>query len=269
MIKIKPTLTNYFKSLTLKIKALRIIVKKILSLLLPIHCHYCKTLLSSKEDNTVLCNQCIEKLESETLNKEPTCPRCSHSKTKTNCISCFEKKYLFKKNTSLLKNKALSQLLFYDYKFKQKRSHIPILTNIILKHYKQYLSNFDVYLPIVLNKKETYLREFCPVLSIVKKISKKTKVPIIKAIKKKPSAKTKQRFKSKEERENTYKDYLFIKKKKQNLINKKILIIDDIFTTGETINACSQHIRENVSCKKIESFTFLRSLVINKTESKH
>ena len=264
-----PTLTNYFKSLTPKMKTLTIIIKDFLSLLLPVHCHYCKTLLSSKEKSTILCAQCIQKLESETLNKESTCPKCSHPKTKKNCISCFEKNYLFEKNTSVLKNKALSQLFFYDYKFKQKRNYIPILANIILKYYKQHLSSFDVYLPIVLNKKEIYLREFCPVLSIVKEISKKTKVPIIKAIKKKSSAKTKQRFKSKEERENTYKDYLFIKKEKKNLINKKILIIDDIFTTGETINACSQHIKENISFKKIESFTFLRSLVTNKIEAKH
>ena len=51
------------------------------------------------------------------------------------------------------------------------------------------------------------------------------------------------------------------------IINKKILLLDDIYTTGATLNECSKMLKQ-AGAKKIDVFTIAKGLSQNKKGEK-
>ena len=60
----------------------------------------------------------------------------------------------------------------------------------------------------------------------------------------------------KEEREENVKDVYEINEK-ETIMNKKVLIFDDIYTTGSTVNECSR-ILQQAKPKKIDVFVLAK-----------
>ena len=242
--------------------------KELLNFIVPRRCYHCNKFLQSDNQfqHRQICIPCFQALSPIDINDPKLCQVCCHPlqkfKKAMSCPDCRNVNYLFEKNVSLFQNDGIANTIIYKYKFASLQSYAKLIADFCYEHHKDYLANHDIFIPVTLNRAAMYKRGFCQVTEVVILLSEKLNIPYLKVVRKK-SAMIKdipQSQKSKAERKlSSYKRFAFIKKHSALLDNKRILIFDDIFTTGSTINAHVKHISENSKPNLIRSFTFART----------
>lgn len=103
----------------------------------------------------------------------------------------------------------------------------------------ELFQNIDYLVPIPLHPKKEYLRGYNQSYIIAQGVEDKTKIPIIKDCLYRRVFTSTQTKKSREERWENVKD-IFDIKNGNLLINKHILLIDDVLTTGATLLAAGK-----------------------------
>ena len=135
--------------------------------------------------------------------------------------------------------------ILLNYKFNDNAYLYKTFTNFLFKNenFVENIKRYDIIVPVPLSKKRENERGYNQSLLIAKEISGTTKISIDKTCLKKPKNITAQSTLNKEKRlENTTGAYTINNSKK--IQNKKVLIVDDIYTTGSTVNECSKLIKQ-------------------------
>lgn len=142
--------------------------------------------------------------------------------------------YIFKYDT-IIRN------LILDYKFHEKPYLYRCFSTFLKKYKKNYIQNeiYDIILPVPISKKREKSRGYNQSLLIARELAKENEIKIetniIKKIKNNVPQSTLNKIGREQNAENVYKIV-----NRKEAINKKILLIDDIFTTGSTVNECSR-----------------------------
>jgi ComF family protein len=98
-------------------------------------------------------------------------------------------------------------------------------------------NNIDCIMPVPLHKKKLKTRGYNQVTTFGASLSKKLKIPFYENILTRVSSTNTQTKKIRFERWKNVQELFFVQNK-PNLENKHILLIDDVITTGATIEAC-------------------------------
>ena len=145
-----------------------------------------------------------------------------------------------------------------NYKFNDKSYIYKTITNFLLKNEKFFkiLKSYDTIIPVPISRKRYKKRGYNQSSLIAKEIAKKLQLEYNDRCLFKIKNIIEQSKLNKEERQkniqNVYK--LFNKKL---LKDKKILLVDDIYTTGSTVNECSR-ILIQANPKSIGIFTIAK-----------
>ena len=217
------------------------ITEKILNLIYPQVCSIC-----GKVGTKPLCNRCKVK-----LNKE-FCFMMDDYKD-DNSKNFVEHYYFFK-----YENIIRSQLL--SLKFKEKPYTYKTISYFLENKAKNFekIKKYDIIIIVPISKKRLKERGYNQSELIAKEISKITSIKIEKNILQKIKNNPPQSTLNKEERQNNAKGVYQIKNI-DKLQNKKILIIDDIYTTGNTLNECAKMLVEsNIDRKNIGVLTIAK-----------
>ena len=243
---------------------------------LPAKCDFCPQFLKDGDFNR-LCLKCIGKaIHHDRKIASAICHICYHplfdlaqlpiggdfsSKEKILCLSCQNKSFAFSKHKSCFYNDLQIKDFFYNYKFNKNISYSDFFTKMILRRDKDFFHKSDYLLPITLLTKDILKREFCPVLTIVKPISKILNIPYKLCIKRnKKKYKKSQHSQSKVERENQISDkYLYLKRYRNYFDNKTVVLFDDVFTTGSTLEYVARIITAHNTNVTILAYSLVRS----------
>lgn len=136
--------------------------------------------------------------------------------------------------------------LILQYKFFDKPYLSNMFSKIILKNKKicRILKLYDIIIPVPMNKNKKIRRGYNQTELIAKELSKKLEIKIeIDLLRKVKQTKTQSKLKEKE-RKNNVKD-AFCVYKKNCFKGKKIILLDDIYTTGSTVNEISKILKNN------------------------
>lgn len=157
----------------------------------------------------------------------------------------FRRKY-FDEHIYFFQYQGLIREQIINYKFnneayKYRAISNFILNNFILKDFKlfQTLNNYNVIIPVPVSKKRFKERGYNQSELIAKQIAKGLNKIVLNDCLYKVKNIVAQSTLNKEQREKNIKDAYKLKNNQQ-LFNKNILLIDDIFTTGSTVNECSR-----------------------------
>lgn len=152
------------------------------------------------------------------------------------------KYYDYQVKTFKYKGKVRSKII--DYKFNEKSYMCSTFQKMITKNEKIYsfLKKYDIILYVPMFKRQEHKRGYNQTYLIAKEIGRTLGIPIEKSNLTKIKDTKKQSTLTKEERKTNVKD-AFVIKKPERIVNKKVILFDDIFTTGNTANECSKVIK--------------------------
>lgn len=199
-------------------------LEKALSFIFPPVCGIC-----GKPDESYLCKQCYQKWQKE-KNTFPIIE--NYQKNKTSFIK--EHCYLFPYK-GILREKIL------QYKFDNKAYLARMFFEFFVKNEKVcgFLKNYDIIIPVPMTKKKVAQRGYNQSEIIARKIAKKRQIPIEKnVLQKKRNNQTQSMLKKAQRFENVKNVYKI--ENKQKIKEKKIVLFDDIYTTGATVNECAK-----------------------------
>lgn len=213
------------------------IIKYVTNLIYPNVCGICDKLCDDD-----ICKKCEIKLN-------------NISKIK---IDRYTNKY-FKKHLYIFKYEGIIKERLIKYKFNERNYIYKAFVKFMLKNKKicDFLKNYDIIIPVPIHTKRRMERGYNQSALIAKAISKK--IPqidyledvLIKKINNKP-----QSTKNKSERKNNVIGAYYMKNK-EKINNKKILLLDDIYTTGNTVNECCK-ILQSANPKCIDVITIAK-----------
>ena len=213
------------------------IIKYVINLIYPNVCGICDKLCDDD-----ICKKCEIKLN-------------NISKIK---IDRYTNKY-FKKHLYIFKYEGIIKERLIKYKFNERNYIYKAFVKFMLKNKKicDFLKNYDIRIPVPIHTKRRMERGYNQSALIAKAISKK--IPqidyledvLIKKINNKP-----QSTKNKSERKNNVIGAYYMKNK-EKINNKKILLLDDIYTTGNTVNECCK-ILQSANPKCIDVITIAK-----------
>lgn len=201
-------------------------------------------LICGKLNPNTICNKCENKINQE---------------LKYTYLKKIRNEYYFENQIYFFEYKDYIRRLIIDYKFKDKSYLYKLFSEIIIKNEKicSILKSYDIIIPVPIHykrkKERGYNQSYLIARDIankIKNIKLENKVVIKKIDNKKQSDLTKI------ERINNVKDVYEIINK-ERIKNKKIILIDDIYTTGNTVNEVSKLLKKN-GAKKILVLTIAR-----------
>ena len=140
--------------------------------------------------------------------------------------------------------KQLRQLLL-KFKFKDSAYISNMFTTLIMKN-EQFVSkikNYDYIISVPMFKKNKVIRGYNQTETLAQNISEKIKVDCLFDILTKIKENKKQSLLNEKERVENVKNVYSINNY-EILKNKKVLLLDDIYTTGNTIKECIRTLRK-------------------------
>lgn len=198
------------------------ILQIILDLIYPQVCGIC-----GKLNTKSLCNKCKIKLEQEFKFQ-------TDDYEKEESKNFIEHHYFFK-----YQNLIRSQILGLKF---QEKPYIYKTIGYLLKNMQKQLENlkkYDIIIIVPVSKQRKLERGYNQTELIAREISKIIKVPLVrKTLYKIKNTVPQSSLNKKQREENAKGAYQAINVEK--LYNKKILLIDDIYTTGNTVNECAK-----------------------------
>ena len=215
--------------------------EKILKIIFPPLCFNC-----GKYSENFLCPDCFSKIE---FNKFIF---CSHCFNRLPDINCRHKNFPILAAASSYHNSIVHNLIINLKYQKFKKTAIPLAS--IINHYLKeiklitYLKeNNFIIVPLPLHPRKKRERGFNQSELIAEELSKKTNLKIeTNIIKRIKNTKPQVELREKKERENNVKDCFQVNPSfNKNLIPKKILLLDDVFTTGATMNEAAKILKNN------------------------
>jgi len=199
-------------------------------------CDDCRTLLDISEHDYCLCDYKPTRLLPE--QKTGKCPKCQNKK-----ISglYFALPY---------KEKPLTKKIIHQFKYQPYLKDLSkTLASILIEHFVLSGKNTDeiwensILIPVPLDKNKLKIRGYNQSEELAKELSKVLQVPVISDILVKIKSTKPQMELSKKEREENLQNAFAIKKS-AGLANKKIFLVDDVYTTGSTMQECAKVLKE-------------------------
>jgi len=156
-----------------------------------------------------------------------------------------EKEKYFQELMYIFKYEGQIRQLIIDYKFNEKSYIYKTFVNFLLKNKKIFenIKKYDKIIPVPISKKRYKERGYNQSLLIANEISKQTNLELVNNCLIKTKNIIEQSKLNKEDRQQNIQGVYSIQNE-EIITNKKVLLIDDIYTTGSTVNECSKILQQ-------------------------
>lgn len=234
--------------------------KSIADIVFPAYCLSCNTKLDIYEK--FLCTSCSELIVPIS---GKTCSKCSKQlpeysgKTKV-CEDCRQIKWHFKKCEAITYYDKIIKKILHEVKFKKRPKYLNIFDKLLSNSVKNLLINVkpDIVVPVPSDKKTLRERTFNQATVISRKVSKISGIKLEEKILKKPQHIYRQSHLNRKERQKNIENAYSLHAQ-ADVKDRHILLVDDIYTTGATLNACSRELKR-AGAKKITCLTIARAI---------
>lgn len=229
-----------------------LLFEKIINFLLPTRCIACgaEVLLAH-----TLCKECFMKIN---FISAPCCKLCGTELPYENfaCINCTTLTNIFYDQIkAVFKYDDFSKNLILKFKHGDKPQLAKFFSNIMSHKINSFEKNFDYIIPVPIHWKRYITRKYNQSYLLAKLLSHKNKIKI--------SYKELTRIKNTtiqhgniNERKKNVRNAFHLKSNIFN--NKNILIIDDVITTGSTINECARILKEEGNAASVSALAIAK-----------
>lgn len=207
--------------------------------------------------------------------KSSVCLSCKEEKNNEYDFLCLECKsnLTYVKEAFYINDLLCESIIYYssamrelliDFKYKRNFEVGDYFISLIVNKIKKEKLNFD-YITFVPGSKNTIKkRGFDQCEYLARGVSKKIDIPLIQILEKSDVV-LEQKTLTAEQRKRNIENAFILKKNinrklKENLIQKKVLLLDDVITTGSTLNICKKNL-EKVNKIQIHLLTVMKSSI--------
>lgn len=216
--------------------------EKLLSLLYPDICPFCGRILKKTELGKV-CRKCELKLP---YIYEPRCKKCGKPVGKENqeyCWDCEHRCHYFDAGLAVWEHRPMVAQAIYQFKYHNKRIYSRFFAREMVKSYESVIHkwNIDLIVPIPISKKRKRQRGYNQAELLALEIGDLLGISVDShsLIRSKDTIAQK-KLDVWERRLNLFKAFIW---KGENISRSNILVIDDIYTTGNTIDAAARTLK--------------------------
>ena len=211
------------------ISDLKIVLEKISNIFFTKRCEFCGEVIEFDEK---ICGAC----STLPVNKPPYCIYCGINKEKCNCDKHKNEykqviaPYLYEDNVK----RAVLNFKSAYMPFLSKRFGADISKCIV----ENYFMQFDMITYTPMSKKSLRKRDYNQAYLLAKEISKRLDIPLVDLLIKVRKTDEQKTLNARKRKTNVY--GAFDLKDKDIVFGKRILLIDDVKTTGSTLNECAK-----------------------------
>lgn len=214
----------------------------IIDYILPKRCIACANLT---QDSGSFCSSCFKNLN---FISPPFCACCGrefalnlpdHQK----CLSCLKTAPPFNKARFLFKFDEYSKKIIHSFKYYDKTIFAQYFAEMLVARYLHDIKDFDAIVPVPMHRYKRLLRMYNPAQELAGAISKIINLPIYSDILCKTKWTRAQTTLSRKARLDNIRGSIAIKNA-HCIKNKKIILVDDVITTGATIGLCAKLLKK-------------------------
>ena len=176
------------------------------------------------------------------------------------CGACLTHKKYFTMARALGAYEGSLQEAIHRWKYEGKTYLTLFLAEWMAEGLNRYWEpdSFDLLIPVPLHPQRLRGRGFNQVLLLVKEISSRTGIPYRKTILQKKKPTIPQVTLSGLEREKGLRGAFHVIGREE-LMGKSVLLVDDVYTTGATVNECSRVLRRG-GAKRVDVLTLAHTI---------
>ena len=182
-----------------------------------------------------LCEECIGALPRANGSR---CDRCWLPLRRAECAACAEHPTSLSRLRSVFQYEGGVRHAVHAFKFGGQSSLAPGLGKQLAAAYTQHGLDADLIVPVPLTASRRRIRGYNQALLMATELSKLTGVPFEEALKRTGHGHTQAGSASAEERRRNV-EGVFGVAHGDGVAGKRILLVDDVATTGATLNACA------------------------------
>lgn len=222
-------------------------IQAILDIIYPVRCPICTEIVIPK--GNFICSSCKEKLP---YVREPKCMKCGKPidfMEKEYCSDCQRKRYHYDKGYALwVYNEALKHSIA-RYKYHSKKEYAKFYIQEMLQLYGDKIIQLapDVIVPVPIHRSKRLERGYNQADILAKGIGKTLNIPVISDLIIRNKKTLPQKKLSGAERLRNLSEAFQLNERAALCYNKnikRVLLVDDIYTTGSTIEACTIVLKE-------------------------
>ncbi|HDP81248.1 MAG TPA: ComF family protein [Spirochaetes bacterium] len=203
-----------------------------LDILFPADCEVCGRAVSIIDNG--VCGGCM----SEIHPPSNPCPRCSGVMDDGQCTVCADRAFYLDANYSLADYSGVMEKLLHALKFGKNRRLARPLAETLGVSFGEVVRRCDCIVPVPMNRNKKWRRGFNQSELIAAKLSGKFNVPLAKLLRENRRSGTQRMKRLRDRFINVLGRYRLTGGKAVR--GKTVLLIDDVFTTGATINECAR-----------------------------
>lgn len=216
-----------------------------MGILYPRRCAVCGEIISSQDRYS--CIGCKEKLQ---VIREPKCKKCGKSVENSwieYCFDCSKKQLHFKQGVALWNYNKIMKKSIADFKYHNRREYGRFYAEQILAEYDKTIAEWeiDVLVPIPIHASKKRQRGYNQAEIIALELGKQLFISVEHSLLLRNKKTLPQKGLNDRERlKNLEHAFAVNQKKIGEYIGKRVLLIDDIYTTGSTIETCGKILKE-------------------------
>lgn len=227
-----------YKRVNKKIDKISCTLDKLAEVLYPRRCPVCDDIVVPKGSS--ICQGCVGKLH---FIKEPTCRKCGKEifdDSAEYCFDCSNKEHIYDWGFSLMSYDDAGRKIISDLKYHNRRDNADFLAEELYRRCRLQLSLMEgaVFVPVPLYFWKKRVRGFNQSEVLAKRLGRLTGIPVysktlmrVKNTKPQKSVRYSQRISNLEDAFEAGDIPPDI---------KRVILVDDIYTTGSTIDACAK-----------------------------
>lgn len=224
----------------------------IVDLVYPTNCIICKKHLGSRKTD-LICADCLNRAEN---NLPPFCAKCGGNlkdkeQEKGICSSCRDKNFCFKRAWSVTLYKGIMEDLIHMFKYQNKPQLAKPLSRMMIDFMETYnlaLKGFDWVVGVPLHSSKLREREYNQAQLLAENIAEYFAIPVSKGNLQRCKPTPPQSSLTPEKRWNNVANAFTLKEPEQ-FKDKRILLVDDLLTTGATCSEIAKTLNQaQASC---------------------
>ena len=226
-------------------------INSFIDLFFPTFCVVCKKPVAHQDSH--ICEECFKSIKIIT----DMCPVCSGSLEDGKCVFCVGRKVYIDRNICCFDYEDAVKKLISGYKFRGHKRIAKVFSRLFID-FGIDIPKADIITSVPMTKKKIWKRGYNQSEIFAKELSRQYRLKYLKLLAESKKALVQRELNFTGRFFNILGRYTVLNKSR--ILGKSIILVDDIFTTGATINECARVLKE-AGAEKIFSITMVRSTI--------